>query len=236
MQRLRPSFRHIAAFFVTCSLAGWLLAGAEPRGKGIPNAKAQAKVRALLTARKAVANPDAYYTVVDSALVLLEDALAADNFAAAGQLADTAKAAAVKLRNVPLVSSVVKRQEEVARLQKEYEHWRPFAEALARDPKDPKANTEMGKYQAFRKGNWDVGLVLLSRGEHQGLRFLATMELKHPQGISAQLALAKGWEFAADQAPEERRTQILLRAYYWLQQALPQLEGQAQRDVEKRML
>src|SRR5207247_276573 len=42
--------------------------------------------------------------------------------------------------------------------------------------------------------------------------------------------------FAAAQAPEERKTQILLRAYYWLQQALPQLEGNAQRDVEKRML
>ena len=33
-----------------------------------------------MTASKAVASPDAYYTVVDSALVLLEDALAADNF------------------------------------------------------------------------------------------------------------------------------------------------------------
>src|SRR5262249_21141414 len=196
----------------------------------------QMKINALMTASKAVASPDAYYTVVDSALVLLEDALAADNFEAAQHLADTAKAAAVKLRNVPLVYSVVKRQDEVARLQKEYEHWKPFAETLAKNPKDPKANTEMGKYQAFRKGNWDVGLVLLSRGDHEGLRYLATMELKHPEAAGAQLALAKGWEFAADQAPEERNTQILLRAYYWSQQAMPQLEGKAQRDVEKRML
>ena len=57
--------------------------------------------------------------------MLLEDALAADDYDAAVELVATADAAALKLKNVPLAASVRARQEEVQRLQKEYAKWKP---------------------------------------------------------------------------------------------------------------
>jgi hypothetical protein len=201
-----------------------------------PGESFKMKTHALMTASKSVAAAESYYTVVDSALVLLEDALAADNFDAAGRLVDTAEAAAIKLRNVPLVSSVRKRKDDVARLQQDYAKWKPFAEALATNPKDPRANTEMGKYQAFRKGNWDVGLVLLARGDDPVLRGLAVLDLNVPKTAAAQVLLGEGWLAAATKTPEPGHTHLLLRAYYWLQQSLYQLGDNERRRVEKQML
>src|SRR5438034_4621080 len=100
------------------------------------------KIDALALASKASSTPDAYQTVVDSALVLLEDALALDDFPASAQLLTTAEAAGKKLRNVPLVASIRKRHDEVATLQKEYTRWQPFAEKLAQQPDDAEANLE----------------------------------------------------------------------------------------------
>src|SRR5437868_12925850 len=93
----------------------------------------------------------------------------------------------------------------------------------------------MGKYHAFVKGNFELGLVLLSRGGHEGLRFLAEMDLKQPRKADDQIKLAEGWLFAADQAPAERKPQILLRAHHWLSEALGQLDDNERKDVEKQM-
>lgn len=194
------------------------------------------KTKALMTASKSVASAESYYTVVDSALVLLEDALNADNFEAAGRLVDTAEAAAIKLRNVPLVSSVRKRKDDVERLQQDYTKWKPFADVLAKNPKDPRANTEMGRYQAFRKGNWEVGLVLLSRGDDPVLRKLAALDLKSPKTAAQQVQLGEGWLAAAMKTEDPARTHLLLRAYDWLQQSLYQLDENERRRVDKQML
>ena len=58
-------------------------------------------------------------SVLDAALVLLDEALAVDDYPTARRLADTAEAAAIRLRSVPLVASVRRRQQEVAALEKE---------------------------------------------------------------------------------------------------------------------
>src|SRR5262245_14717592 len=110
------------------------------------------KVDALTAATKVSLTPESYTTIVDSALTLLDEALEEDNFAGARQAVDTAESAALRLKKIALVSSVRKKKSEIDALEKDFAKWKPFAEALAKDPKDPKANTEMGKYHAFRKG------------------------------------------------------------------------------------
>src|SRR5688572_18886230 len=67
---------------------------------GLPAAQVfQMRIKALSAAAASVSTPDAYQTVVDSALVLLEDALADDDFPAAHQLLGTAESAGRKLKN-----------------------------------------------------------------------------------------------------------------------------------------
>jgi len=195
----------------------------------------QMKVKALTQASTAVALPDAYQTVVDSSLVLLEDALAADDYTVALQLLATAENAAKKLRSVPLVSSIRRRQEEALTLQKEYQAWKPFADALAKNPADAKANLEMGKYQAFIKGSWDRGLPLLAKGSDAQIKHLAALELTDPDKAASQIELASGWQDLAAKSQGTMKIQLLLHAYYWYQQVLGGAEGTTYARVEKTM-
>lgn len=86
----------------------------------------QMKVKTLSTAAVAVkAPPQAYQSVVDSSLLLVEETLAADDFPSSVALLEAADKAAIKLRNVSLVASVRKRLDEVRTLQTEYARWEP---------------------------------------------------------------------------------------------------------------
>src|SRR5207247_1830479 len=129
---------------------------------------------------------------VDSALQLVEDTLAADDFPSTVALLAAADQAALKLRHVGLVSTIRKRQAEVAVLHKEFAHWEPFAQKLAKNPNDAEANSEMGYYHGLIKGNWEKGLPMLARGKG-AVADLARLDLgaKTPADV---LAMAVDWE------------------------------------------
>ncbi|MBI3409675.1 MAG: WD40 repeat domain-containing protein [Planctomycetes bacterium] len=178
------------------------------------------KIKALAIASNAAASADAYQTVVDSALLLLEDSLAIDDFPSSLELTRTAENAAKKLRNVALVSAIRKRHEDVLTLQKHFAHWQPFADRLAKNADDAEANTEMGKYQGLLKGNWDLGLPLLSKGADAKLKALAAGDLAEPKASAKQAELAAMWQELAGNFKDVMRVHALLRAYSWYQQAL----------------
>lgn len=193
------------------------------------------KIDALGIASKASGTPEAHQTVIDSALALLDDALALDDFPAGMQLLDTAEAAGKRLRNVPLVASIRKRQDEVAALQKEYTRWQPFAEKLAGNPDDPEANLEMGKYHALIKGNWERGLPLLTKGRGP-LRTLATADEDVQPSAPAYLKVGDNWLMYAKSLPDNMRPQALLRSYQWYLKALAVPDDAVSAaDIEKRL-
>lgn len=193
------------------------------------------KIDALGIASKASSTPEAHQTVIDSALALLDDALALDDFPASMQLLATAEAAGKRLRNVSLVSSIRKREDEVAALQKEYTRWQPFADKLAKNPDDPEANLEMGKYHALIKGNWERGLPLLAKG-NGALANLATADEDVQPSAGGYLKVGDRWRLYAKTLPENMRPQALLRSYQWYLKALaiPD-EAVSPADIEKRL-
>jgi WD40 repeat protein len=192
------------------------------------------KIDALTTASQAVASPESYQTVVDSALLLMEEAIGADDYKAATKLVATAENAAKKLKSVALVSAVRKRQEDITAAEKVYAEFKPFADRLAKDPKDAEANTEMGKYH-FRKGNVDQAVTLLAKGKDKTLKSLAVTDLKPPKDVNGLVKLAEGWEASAASEPAAGKTQMLLRAYYWYQAAYDQADDKARDRIEKAM-
>src|SRR5260370_14581631 len=193
------------------------------------------KARALATAGVAQGTPESFRAVVDAALILLDEATAGDNYDAALSLVASAEAAARKLKSVPLVLSVRRRGQDVLALRKEYAQVKPHADALRQDPSDPRANREMGKDQAFGKGNWEKALPLLAKSDDVTLRRLTQMDLTSPQEAGRQAALARQWAGAAAAASGRTKTRMLLRAYHWYQQALPHLQGPAHDAVAKEM-
>jgi hypothetical protein len=192
------------------------------------------KVSALNRASKATTTPDAYQSVVDASLMLLEEALNADDFESARALVGTAETAARKLKVIVLVRSVQRRGEEVQKMEKLYARIKPFADELRQNPDDPKANLVMGNYYAFAKGNWDRGLPLLAKGGSEQLKALAKQELSPPQDGAGQFALAEGWFKAAD-TKSPARNKMLLRAFAWYQQASAHLGERQRAQADARM-
>jgi WD40 repeat protein len=191
------------------------------------------KIKMLEKASKVADAPAAaYQAVIDRATLILDDTLDADDYPSSLALIAAAEQAARKLRSIPLVTSVRKRQEEIVRLQKEFDRWQPFADALIKKPLDPGANAEMGKYHALIKGNWERGLPMLARGPKSPLTFLAQSDLGVPTGKGDRRVVALGWyNFASNKTLDPAmRTQALLRSYHWYQENL------AEADDKERML
>jgi hypothetical protein len=165
------------------------------------------------------AAPDAYQSVIDRVLVILDDTLDADDYASSVDLITAAEQAARKMKSVNLVVSMRKRQAEIDRLQKDFKRWQPFADRLVKNPKDADANFELGKYQALVKGDFERGLPMLLMGKGE-LQNLAAIDLKASKTNAALYTVAMNWRAAADKLEPAFQTQARLRAYYWFQQAL----------------
>src|SRR5262249_39276196 len=117
---------------------------------------------------------------------------------------------------------------------REYENAYPAFETLKTKPLDPAASLKWGRFQAFYKGNWGVGLPLLSRGSDDALAELADKDLANPDTTPAQLRVADMWYDLAMTLNARQKKQVLLRAAHWSDQAAPQLAGFNKPRVEKR--
>jgi hypothetical protein len=199
----------------------------------------QMKIKMLQQASKVVgATNDAYQSVIDRALVILDDTLDADDYPSSLDLIDAAEKAARKLRSLNLVVSIRKKQDEIVRLQKEFARWQPFAEKLAKDVTDPDANLEMGKYHALVKGNWDRGLPMLAQGSKSSLHSLAKSDLAMPDTDGSRRVVALGWfMFASSKTTDaSMKTQALLRAYHWYQENLSTAKDDQRMLIESKLL
>jgi hypothetical protein len=180
----------------------------------------QMKIKMLQQASNVKGAPkEAYQSVIDRAMVILDDTLDADDYPSSVQLIAAAEQAAKKLKSLALVVSVRKKQDEIVRLQKEFSRWQSFADKLAKNPQDPEANLEMGKYHALIKGNWERGLPLLARGGKGTLQTIARgdlIETEHP------VNKADHWHLYASRTTDKAmKTQALLRANHWYLESYP---------------
>lgn len=193
------------------------------------------KIDALKIASTSAASPDAYQTVIDISLNLLDDTLAEDDYASSLLLVGAAANAAKKLQNVSLYSSIVKKREEVQRQEGEFAKWKPFADRLKKDVGDAEALTQLGTYYALHKGNWEKGLPYLSRGANMFLKEIADLELSEPKDAGKQADIGRMWQRRADVHEGMARVHVLLRAYQWYQQAVGDLGPFERKGIEENM-
>ena len=131
--------------------------------------------------------------MLDAALCIAGQGAGLDDFDNALPLGQTAEAAAKKLKSVPLVSAVRKRNEGVIALHAEFAKIKPFLDDVGQNPQDAKANLAVGKYHAFIRGNWEKGLPLLARGGDGSLSKLAALDLSDPKSAKQVADIANGW-------------------------------------------
>jgi hypothetical protein len=215
------------------------LQAAEELAQGfqIPAAELfQMRVKTLSTAAGATNAPaDAYQTVIDSALLLLDDTLAADDFATSIALLQAADKAAIKLRNVSLVAAIRKRLDEVQAVHKEYGRWEPFVKQLAKNPEDAQANYEVGYYLALIKGNWDKSVPMLAKGKGPAAP-AAALEIGLTKSLTPTDAADRWVKFADGKGIEvPARINALLHAYQLYLKALPAADASLRKSIEARL-
>lgn len=193
------------------------------------------KVDALDHASKSPGTHDGHRAIVESSMMLLEEVLAEDDYATAAKLVATAEASAKKMRSIPVLASVKKRTEEVNLLKKQYAGIQESVDKLKTAPGDAEANRVVGEYQALTKANWKKGLPLLAKCSNLKLKKAAQLELDNPKDALAQLKLGEEWHTLSLAYQQGPKTNILLRAYHWLQQAEYRLKGKDRLTAEKLM-
>jgi len=193
------------------------------------------KAAALAQVVEATTTKEAGKNLVDLTLPLIAEALDADNYEVALALGKVAVEAAKKSKMLSLVTSVQKRNEEIVAVQKSFSRLQGFVDRLKKDPTDPEANLELGKYYGLLKGRWDRALPLLAKGNDPALRKLAGRDLEKPKDGPEQLALGDGWWEAASKEKDPAQLNLQRRAMFWYEQAVLNLTGLHRTKAQRRI-
>ena len=176
-------------------------------------------------AKRSRLTPDQRAAIADAALKVIDAAIGEDNFDVAKRLGKQASQLARLSKDTDLLQEVVAKNKAVDAAAKAYADVEKAAVKLKQTPDDPDANTKVGKYLCFTKGDWQKGLQMLVKGSDASLKALATKDLAGAASGEAQVKLGDAWWDAGNKR----------RAVHWYTQALPGLTGFVKDRVEKRM-
>jgi hypothetical protein len=212
------------------------LAAVEETGKAYAVDGLGLKVQALAAAPLPASRPEASRALAASCLETIDEALEADRWDAAAELAVKAEAAARAAKEIGLLKRALQRKTEIEATRRESELAKAAEKALAAAPDDPAANLAVGRYAACVKGDWERGAARLAKGADAALKAAAEKELAKPAEPQAQAATGDAWWEAAEKSkghPFEERWRG--RARHWYETALPGLAGLARIKVERRL-
>jgi WD40 repeat protein len=197
-----------------------------------PGEERAAAVAAVVAGLK---NAEAAKALVDPILDLAAQAVDADDYDLAGNLAEHAEQAARKAKSLPLVLNVQKYARGVSAAAKQFEAVKDFAARLRKAPEDEEANLRMGRYLCLLKGTWDRGLYLLAQGNDPELRSLAQRDLARPETAVEQAETGDAWWARAEKEEGQVKVHVRQRAVYWYEVALAGAGEEQRARLEERI-
>jgi hypothetical protein len=168
-------------------------------------------------------------------LALAKEFHKADRYKEAATIITAVGRAAARLKDTQLVADAKQLAIAGRAMAKQYGTVRRAIETLKTDSDDAAANTSVGKYLCFAKGDWQRGLPMLAKGDDAKLKALAIKELAGVEDAKKQVALGDAWWKIGKAKPNKSYRGILPHAADWYRKALPQLTGLAKAKVEKRL-
>jgi hypothetical protein len=184
-----------------------------------------AKTAALAAVAKAARTPEEAGRLAEQYLKLADEAVVTDDYDAAEKALAAAGQSAKRAAQVALSLRTATRTREIGELKARFEKVKKAYETVGRNPADPAANFEIGQFQCFVKGDWDVGLSFLAKGSDAALSALAAKELSNPSEPERQLEIADGWWDLAEKEKGERQRRMTLRAIQGYEKSVPGLNG-----------
>jgi hypothetical protein len=173
--------------------------------------------------------------LMDAAWMLVDAAVTEDNYAVARQLCELTAAEAEAAKRTSMRDLATTRAAEVENvLAVLYDKAQNASGRLKADAIDAEANTAVGKYLCFVKGDWEKGLLMLALGNDANLRELAQSELSELSSRPPE-QLGDDWWDRSEKESGFMKCRAQARAAYWYRQALPRLTGLAKVRVQKRV-
>jgi hypothetical protein len=164
-----------------------------------------------------------------------DEAIAAERFDIAKQLLSVALNVAGQINKPELLARITAESDAVHDYQAAFAAVREPLAVLAAKPDDPSANSRVGRFDCFIKGDWTRGLPLLAKSSDAKIKTLAEMDLKTPSNAADQTALADGWWDVAESETGVAKSQVQRRAYKWYDEASPKLTGLKRVRVDGRL-
>jgi S1-C subfamily serine protease len=177
---------------------------------------------------------DANQSYILLALRAADDCLSCDDFKPLPGILKLARQALRQTQNHNLAMLIGYRDEWLTQQQKAWTQVKPMMDKLAANPDDAEANLAVGKYVCFVRGDWATGLPMLAKCSDVKIKQAAGDDLADPIDGAGQQHVADQWYILGNQ-PLLRGDRIRLRAYFWYQKALPQLDGESARSARERI-
>lgn len=193
------------------------------------------KAAVLAKVETAARQPSQLKSIAEEALGLIDDAVAADKTEILTELADLALAASRKLKDKDLLKQAQRRKKDVEQIVQAAEEVQSAKKKLEDAPNDPAANSIVGRYLCFVKGDWEQGVPMLALGDDAELKKLATRDIEGAKDAKEQAALGDAWWDLSETKAGREAERMKERSYHWYKQAMPGLTGLAKDKVEKRL-
>ncbi|MDB5330650.1 MAG: hypothetical protein JWP03_1801, partial [Phycisphaerales bacterium] len=193
------------------------------------------KIEAATKLWSSPAAPPASVANVQMTIDLLDRLASEEDFATAMRVEASLQHVAPRIADVELKSAVQNHAKDLGALREAQSKLNASVEKLKASPDDPLANTVVGGYFCFTRGQWEKGLPFLAKGQEPAIKALAAMELRKPEGAEAAAKIADGWWDAAAKMTGAKRTKTLQHAATLYRGALADLTGLRQIATEKRL-
>lgn len=175
------------------------------------------------------------HPILDAAMTIMDEAVAADEFETASRAGRLAVATARAAKDPQLARDMTARLREADRLKLKYSTVKKAIDSLAVNPADADANLAVGQWRCFTKGDWAKGLPLLRKGSDANLAKLAEQDLAQPKEAADQIALADAWWALSESEQGPAKTVVQTHAAHWYKQVLPRLSSIDKLRVNKRL-
>lgn len=196
----------------------------------------QMKSTAISSSAKAAKAPEEFALLAEALLKLIDDLVAADQFDPADKAAAVALQHARKSAEPAVLARATTRVREITEAKSLYQGMKKNLETLAKNPEDPSANFELGKFMCFVKGSWDLGLRFLAKGSDATLKGLADKELALSAQPGERLAVADGWwELSEKEKSPLRKGQMQIHCRGLYEASLADAPVLVKARIEKRL-
>lgn len=212
------------------------------RADGVDLASAERKLneaKSALAANEGAANEGAEEKdkeqFFSDALMLIDDAIAADDFALAGRVVAVALEFAPSLADSGFGGEAAKAKRKLAQFEAAYKRATAAREQLAANPNDGAAHSSVGGYLCYLQGKWDEGLPHLVKSEDAAAVKAATLDLAAPTTTDERQAVADAWWTVAGRQDGVAKAQVMLRARHWYDKIRRAADVETQEKLRIRM-